>query len=304
MNGRPSPLGSKLASVSRGMATTRKPMAALHTPTAIPSATDTPRRRGAGRSAVSSSSAIDRHGSGGPYCAGVRRIAVVPALLLSAVTVVVAGCSDDTTLAQRRAEQVRSAADEAGLEADVVDFLALAVQGDTATYRVVYPGTTEGSELVVTNRPPQRRVDGVVDGAGTETRIITDGQAHTCLAQVDGGWRCQRTDAFVEPIGLFGPDAVDDMVTALVERSDEFTYVIDAAEIAGSDATCLVTTRREGADPARAAASASLCVSREGVMLRVERGADVLEATSYSTEVPDDSFALPDGSTGAATSAP
>ncbi len=90
---------------------------------------------------------------------------------LLALLLVLAACGSDdpvTAVGRDRADQARQAALDAGLDADVADFLALAAQGETATYQLTYPGPSDGSELVVTSRPPDRRVDLVVDGKTTE----------------------------------------------------------------------------------------------------------------------------------------
>ena len=77
------------------------------------------------------------------------------------LALVVAGCGEDpegiSGTGDVRAEQARDAALDAGLDDEVGDFLALLARGETATYRVRFPGPTEGTELEVTSRPPDRR---------------------------------------------------------------------------------------------------------------------------------------------------
>ena len=73
------------------------------------------------------------------------------------------------------------------------------------------PARTPDSQLVVANRPPDRRVDIVVGGVITEVRLVLDGQAFRCARDADAGrdHRCERTDAVVDPPGVFDERAVD-----------------------------------------------------------------------------------------------
>lgn len=217
--------------------------------------------------------------------------------LLLFVAAAVAACGDGSDPGDERAEQARTAAEEAGLDDDVVDFLALAARGSTATYQVTFPGTTPGTSLVVANRPPDRRVD-VLDGEDVvEVRLTLDGEAYRCTKE-DGAERidtCERTDAFVEPPGLFQPAALDRLTTSLRDRREDFAFSIRDAEVAGADARCLVTEVRAGRERPELGDRGEICVSPEGALLRVEQAGESLEATEYTTDVPDGTFERPDG---------
>lgn len=226
--------------------------------------------------------------------------ALIPLLLVA--------CGDDvdeiTEAGQRRADQARTAALDAGLDEEVADFLALAAMGDTATYRVRYPGPTEGTELVVTSRPPDRRVDIVADGVTTEVRLVTGGQAFECLpvegddgGTGDGGasaLTCERTDALAEPPGVFSDRALDELSQALADRADDYTFEVEASPIAGVEARCLLTRRREGRESPELGEQGALCVSPEGALLLVDQGTDRLEAREYGTDVAESAFERPD----------
>lgn len=190
---------------------------------------------------------------------------------------------------------MRDAATESGLEPEVADFLALASRGQTATYQATYPAPETG-ELVVANDPPDRRVDVVVDGKLTEVRLVLDGEAFRCAPTDDESpdMTCERTDAFVEPPGLFDDGRLDDLTTSLQQSSRDFDFRIEKAPIAGVEATCLITEIREGRSRPDLGRSATLCVSPEGVLLKVDQGEESLEAKSYTTAIPDGTFVRPD----------
>ncbi len=211
---------------------------------------------------------------------------------LLALLLVLAACGSGdpvATVGRDRADQARQAALDAGLDADVADFLALAAQGETATYRLTYPGPDGGSELVVTSRPPDRRVDLVVDGKTTESRLVLDGAAYQC--HPDEG--CERTDAFVAPPGVFTDQAMEDLRASLVDRAADFTFEIQTMSVAGTDARCLVTRRRAGHERPELGAGGTICLAPDGAVVLVDQGDERLEATDYTTEVDADVFELP-----------
>lgn len=213
--------------------------------------------------------------------------------------VVTAACSDDpdevTATGDERAEQARDAALEAGLEAEVADFLGLLARGDTATYEVRFPGPEEETELRITSRPPERRVDLLAGETVTEVRLVTGGQAYTCTPGEDGeDFTCERTDALVDPPGVFRAEALQQLSTSLAERADDYTFEIEVLPVAGIEAQCLVTRLRSGREGAERGASGTICASDEGAVVLVDQGDDRLEALGYSTEVVDGAFVRPD----------
>lgn len=222
-----------------------------------------------------------------------RRLPVALAVLLALAP---AGCgSEDDDLADRRAEQAERAAVDAGLDDDVAAFLALVARGDAETWRAEYPGS-DGTTLVVSNRPPERRVDVVRDGRVVEIRLLTGGEAHRCEPDDDGEpASCTRTDAFVAPPGIFDERAVERLTTALAGRLEDFVFDVEDDVVAGAEATCLVTTVRAGRDRPDLGGRGSLCVSDRGAVLRLDRDGEQLEASDYGTDVPADRFDLPGG---------
>lgn len=224
---------------------------------------------------------------------------VVVAALLAAC-----GGDADEDLAEtraQRADQARTAALDAGLGEDVAEFLALAARAEVTTYRVRYPGPTDGTELVVTNRPPDRRVDVIAGGEVTEVRLVTEGEAFECApADADGApdgspeLACERTDALVEPPGVFSESAIADLRDALAERLDDYTFELETSPIAGIEARCLITRLRPGRDDARLGEQGTICVSAEGALVLVDQGDERLEALDYGTDVDDRAFVRPD----------
>jgi hypothetical protein len=233
-----------------------------------------------------------------------RRRASGLAVLTLAAALSACGGGDDEIAAtgDERAEQARSAAVEAGLGDEVADFLGLLARGETGTYRVEFPGPSEGTVLEVTSRPPDRRVEITANGTITELRLVTEGQSFTCTpASEDEGAElgCERTSALVEPPGVFRAGALDELSTALAERAEDYTFDIEVLPVAGVDVRCLVTRLRSGREAPELGASGTICASAEGAVLLVDQGGERLEATDYSTEVGSDAFVRPDATTDA-----
>ena len=222
MNGRsvPDP-GSTLARAYSGMAMMENPMATADSETASP----TP-----------SPSSSERRIT--PYGTPVIR----PLLLILAV--LIAACGDDG--GQRRAEQARQLARDAGLPRDVEDWLVLAAGDPGADYRVAY------GELVVTQRDGERRVDA---GEGGEAALAADP-------------------------GPFDAAAVEDLVERLRAAKDDYRFEVEPRRLLGVTARCLVTEPERGKAP-----TGILCVSDEGAVLLLQGATGDLKATEYSTDV-------------------
>jgi hypothetical protein len=210
-----------------------------------------------------------------------------------------AGCGgEDPTPGGARADQIREAAAEAGLPEEVRDFLVLAVGSVDATYRVTYE-VDEGSgvrDVTVAQAPPDHRLD-VVNGDGSaDTTIRLDDEVHQCRReQPDDPWECGRVDVVPPALGAFDEEALAEWAATLADRADDYDFSVETRRLVGVDASCLLTTLKAGraADPGLGE-SGTLCVSPEGVVLLVDSAGSRQEATSYTTEVSDDAFALPD----------
>ena len=231
-------------------------------------------------------------GSWGPYDRPVRR----GLLFLAAGALLAGACGSDDDAGDRRAEQARKAAEAAGLDRDVADFLALAGRGPVATFQVTYPGPEPDTSFVVANDPPDRRVDLIEGDVVVEVRLVLDGESFECSRDEDSDRieRCTRTDAFVESPGLFDDGALEALTAALTGRRDDFTFRVGREAIAGVEARCLVTELREGRERPELGARGEICVSPEGALLRIDQGDEAIEATDYSTDIPDNTFRRPD----------
>lgn len=233
-----------------------------------------------------------------PSRRSIARLRTSVALASIVLATSLTACGDDTdevaATGDERAGQAETAASEAGLEDEVAEFLGLLARGETATYRIRFPGPAEGTELVIANRPPERRVELVADGTTTEVRLVTDGQAFTCTPEDGEELTCDRTDALVEPPGVFRSDALDELREALAARAEDYTFEIEDQTVAGVEARCLVTRLRSGREASELGASGTICASPEGAVVLVDQGSDRLEATDYGTDVADDAFVRPD----------
>jgi hypothetical protein len=190
------------------------------------------------------------------------------AVLLPVLLLLAGACGDDGgDLGDERGDQVRAAARKAGLPADVADVLALAAQGETATFQVTYAGT-EGAKLVVSQAPPDRRVDVVAAGTVVESRVLRGGTAYRCeLGEgADPQLECDRAAGAIEAPGTFTDAALDTFTRQLAASRDGTTIDLNGP----------------GAE--------TLCVSPEGAQLLVDAGGERLVAESYTTEVPEGTF--------------
>ena len=212
------------------------------------------------------------------------RGATVIGLLVALASV---ACGAEPTAGERRADQARELADEAGLPEDVADVLALAAGAVDPTYRVTYEDAGGGT-LTVTSGPDGRRLDVTAVEPGsdepvTRSQFALDDGVFMCTRGADR-WFCGRDDEPPEVPGAFAEADVARTVEALRAASDDFDLRVEERDLAGVTARCLV---------AEGAATGTLCVSPEGVPLLLERSGDDLTATAYTTDVPDDALELP-----------
>jgi hypothetical protein len=212
-------------------------------------------------------------------------------LAVTLVTAVLApaACGDDgDPTATHRAGQVRAAALDAGVPDDVADLLALAASASGATFQVTYRGD-DGAELVVSQRPPDRRVDVVASGEVVQSRVARGSTTYRC-DPLDGALRCRRDGGSWRGPGAFSERALDELLEALTRARDAYDLTVEERVVAGTDASCLLTALRPGAEADDRGATGTLCLSEEGVQLLVDSGGERLEATGYTTRVPEGTF--------------
>jgi hypothetical protein len=218
--------------------------------------------------------------------------------VIALLVVAAAACGGSTTTSEQRADQARQAAADAGLGDDVQDFLGLAASAVDATYVVTYAtagtGSTPAQEVLVAQRPPDRRVD-IVSADGEAQRTITvEGVTHACARPAGDDWVCQETDTDDAAVGIFDDEAIADFTAALRVAVDDYDFTVGRRPVAGTEATCLVTRLKDGRTPTeRLGRVGTLCLSPEGVVLLAAEPGRQLEASSYRTAVDDDTFELP-----------
>jgi hypothetical protein len=198
-------------------------------------------------------------------------------------------------LGDQRAEDARAAAESAGLPADVAAFLGQLGGAVTATYQVTYPATDGTGSVVISQDPPNRRVD-LTDGRDlVESHITRDGTSYRCVPiEKKGALTCERTGSGDDIGGAFTPEALASTSRQLRASASDYDLAIERRTIAKAKVTCLVATRKPERPAADAGIDGTICVSVEGVVLAVIRGDEEIEATGYSLEVPDGTFELPD----------
>ena len=225
----------------------------------------------------------------------MRRAPLLLALALLAPLLLLA-CTGDDDLGDQRAGQLERAALDAGLDPEVAAFLGLLGRADASTWEVRYPGPIEGTELAVASRPPDRRIDVVQDGGTLESRLVLDGVTFECRRSVGATEvdTCEQVRAVSGALGTFDPEALAELIEELARTIEDYDLTIDSVALAGTEATCLRTTLRPGADAAANAETGAICAADTGVLLRVERPGETLEALAYTAEVSEDRFRRPD----------
>jgi hypothetical protein len=223
-----------------------------------------------------------------------------PALARSALTVLllataVAGCGDDGDGGAARTDQLRGAALAAGLGEEVADVFALAARADSATFQVTYAGDG-GAGLVVSQDPPDRRIDVVQGEVVVSSRVLHDGVAYRCEAETAEGAKpgdltCERAAGALEAVGTFTQDALQDFIDQVEASKDELSITVDERTIADTDVTCVTTTPKAGTElDGTGPGTDVLCLSDEGAQLLVDHAGERLVADSYSTTVPKGTF--------------
>lgn len=218
-----------------------------------------------------------------------------PLLAAALVGLLASACGDDADrVTSDRVAQVRAAAAEAGLSEEVTDVLALAARGTTATFQVTFDGT-DGAQVVISQEPPNRRVDVLTTGLVVESQVVRDGVAYSCelpeSASPGDALTCERTTGAVLTPGAFTDEAVTAFTEELIASADAFDLSIEERTIAEHDATCLVAAPRAGTPLDGSVSSVdTICFSNEGAPLLIDSSGQRQVASGYSTEVPEGTF--------------
>ncbi|MGH9243399.1 MAG: hypothetical protein ACRD29_03590 [Acidimicrobiales bacterium] len=219
------------------------------------------------------------------------------AIAIAAVATVVsaAACGDDPDVGEQRADQVRRAAAEAGLSEEVQDFLVLAVGTADATFQVTYEidDQTGARRVVVSQNPPDHRLDVVLPDGTVDATIRLDDDAYQCR-QERSDWQCGRVEVPTPEAAIFDAIELANRADELAAGTDDYDFAVEGRTLLGVEARCLVTTLKPGhdTDPSRGD-EGTLCLSPAGVVLLVDNVGTRQEATAYTTDVPDGAFDLP-----------
>lgn len=221
-----------------------------------------------------------------------RRPALAVVLLVGTALV---ACGDDGDDGPQQADQLRAAAVEAGLSEEVADVFALAARASTSTFQVTYAGD-DGARLVVSQAPPDRRVDVIQADVVVSSRVLHQGVAYRCEPDTadgadPGDLTCQRAAGALEAVGTFTDDALRAFIDQVAASKDGLTITVDIRTIADAEATCITTTPKAGTElDGTGPGTEVLCLSAEGAQLLVDHGGERLVADRYSTTVPDGTF--------------
>ena len=208
------------------------------------------------------------------------------------VLLALVACSDEPTASGARGDQIREAVDDAGLPDDVADVLVLAARGVDETFQVTYPGE-EGASLVVSQAPPDRRVDVVVGEQVVESRVFRDGVGYRCAPPAEdpsGALECTRSESALEAPGAFTDEALQSFTDDLIESRDEIDLSVETRSIADVEATCLVAAPKPGPTDVSGPGVETICLSDEGAQLLVDAAGERVVADAYTTDVPDGTF--------------
>lgn len=209
---------------------------------------------------------------------------------LLALALVAGACGGDGSPADERADQVRDAAEEADLAGEVTDVLLLAARGVDGTFQVTYAGE-EGTSIVISQRPPDRRVDVVAGTKVVSSQVVRGGVAYRCEPPEDdpsGPLACRRTAGSVDAPGAFTEEALDAFTEALT--SDDLELRVEERTIAEATATCLVADPGRGPTDGTGPGVETICLSAAGAQLLVDTAGERLVAEAYTTDVPEGTF--------------
>ena len=195
--------------------------------------------------------------------------------------------SPTTKTTHEREKQARTVARKAGLSTAVQDFLALYATAADNSFTVTYGQSAAGTNIVLMQDPPLRRVD-VVSPPVTRSVFVTKQGTFECALQ-NQTWSCQQSQQQEGPPGLLAPADIERTVAELKAAKTNYTFSVTNRKIAGTDTSCLVTKPKPGV----AGGGSTLCLSSRGAVLLVEGNGNPLQAVKYSTSVDARKLRLP-----------
>jgi hypothetical protein len=203
-------------------------------------------------------------------------------LLVALCVAIVGSCSSSSHSANTAASVIPPARN---LDPGAQELVSLLARGRTGTWHAVYTVTRptgqpgETSTLEVWRLGARTRQDTVVTSGAepVHTVGITDGRRRVaCTKTGSGGWRCER-------ISAASLDADATFLAAIGDLGHQPVAVSDAT-VAGQPGRCFAI----GADGA-----GQVCVSTDGVPLRIARQGASIELVKLDRAVPSSTFTAP-----------
>lgn len=157
-------------------------------------------------------------------------------------------------------------------------------QAQDLTYRARYETSSRAGERILElwRRPPRIREDistKARTGEQVQTRLLVlEDRVLSCSQADDGPWGCEQVPE-ADPTGVEGA------VRAAATRLADTTAPPTPSTIAGEAAECL--SDGEGSQ------RAELCLTPDGIPLRVRNGEATVELVELERSVDDDAFAPP-----------
>jgi len=170
----------------------------------------------------------------------------------------------------------------------------LVARGQTANVDVAYTGTdTTGSPFTahLWRRGPLARLDqesGSGDGATRTRQLVTSTGGVSCTQTGSAPWSCvPKPDLRIGDLGGVSP--------ALVKGLSELDVSVRDDRVAGQDARCftVATPTASTATTVAAAQAAELCLTSDGIPVRVNVGPTRLDVVSLDRGRPPDSVFTP-----------
>ena len=218
------------------------------------------------------------------YC--VRRGSLLLGLLLLVLLATACGEDDGDATANGTEE-----ASTPALKGAAADFMALLTIGLDSTYTATYETTTPEGDLgdlyIVTNSPPQTRIDTIALGSSSPTTAIISGDTLTIgCGNGPETWECVE----IEPLGDSLLTAASPIVYFTSTDLASFDVVeLDSRTLVGQAARCFgLRAQNDGT-----VGDTEYCLAADGVPLTTTSPFGTVEVTELSREVSDEDFLPP-----------
>ncbi len=211
-----------------------------------------------------------------------------PVVLIGAVVIAIAAVTFFTIRAGTGGDDLVPATEApttVPLSGPHAELLRLLDQGRNASYSVTYRQVAPAGESLARQvlRPPEERIE-TESGSGESTRrtttVVTTTGRVECTQTGSGPWSCSRQPGR-------GRGGFANILTAsIVSQIGAFRVEAANERVAGHDVRCFVISGTEGPP-------AEMCLTREGIIARVNAGDTRLEMTALNRARPPDSAFVP-----------